>query len=154
MADPTQPGYEFTMHLRVTLGAPIEVGDTPRGRHRIIPITGGAVAGPKVSGTIVPGGADWQYIAQNGTTEVDAKYTLDLGGTKVGVTSRGVRRGPKAVLDRIARGERVNPTEYYFRTAMRFEAPAGNLAWLSESIFVAKAERLASEVLIEVWRVL
>ncbi len=154
MADPIQPGYEFIAHLRVTLGAPIEVGDTPRGRHRIIPITGGAVAGPNLTGAVVPGGADWQYIAPNGTTEVDARYTLDLGGTKIGVTSRGIRRGPKEVLDRIAKGERVDPASYYFRTAMRFEAPAGKLQWMSDSLFIAKAERLASEVLIEVWRVL
>lgn len=154
MADPIQPGYEFIAHLRVTLGNPIEVGETPRGRHRIIPISGGAVAGPNLTGTVVPGGADWQYIAPNGTTEVDARYTLDLAGVKVGVTSRGIRRGPKEVLDRIAKGERVDPASYYFRTAMRFEAPAGKLQWMSESLFIAKAERLASEVLIEVWRVL
>ena len=58
------------------------------------------------------------------------------------------------MLDRIARGDRVDPASYYFRTAIRFEAPAGKLNWMSESLFIAKAERLASEVLIEVWRVL
>lgn len=154
MAAPTQPGYEFIAHLRVTRVTPFEVGDTPRGRHRIIPISGGAVAGPHLTGTVLPGGADWQYIAPNGTTEVDARYTLDLGGVKVGVTSRGIRRGPKEVLHRIAKGDRVDPASYYFRTAIRFEAPAGKLNWMSESLFIAKAERLASEVLIEVWRVL
>ncbi len=154
MPDLIQPGYEFTAHLRVTLGAPLEVGDTPRGRHRIIPISGGVVAGPNLTGTVVPGGADWQYIAPNGTTEVDARYTLDLAGIKVGVTSRGIRRGPKDVLDRIAKGERVDPASYYFRTAIRFEAPAGKLQWMTDSLFIAKAERLASEVLLEVWRVL
>lgn len=69
------------------------------------------------------------------------------------MTSRGVRRGPKAVLDRLALGEEVDPGEYYFRTAMRFEVPAGELAWMGESIFVAKGERHAAEVVIEVWRV-
>ena len=60
MAAPTQPGYEFIAHLRLTLGMPFEVGDTPRGRHRIVSISGGAVAGPHLTGTVLPGGADWQ----------------------------------------------------------------------------------------------
>ena len=136
---PPEPSYEYFATLRITLGAPLEVGPTPRGHHRIIPITGGTVTGPSLTGTVLPGGADWQYVAQNGTAELDARYTLDLSGTKIGVTSRGLRRGPKEILDRISRGEHVDPATYYFRTAVRLEAPAGDLAWLSESLFIGKA---------------
>ncbi len=137
------------------LGPPIEVGETPRGLHRIVPIVGGTVEGPLFQGVVLPGGADWQYIASNGLTDVDARYTLETAsGVRIGVSSKGVRFGPADALARLARGEAVPADQYYFRTAIRLEAPAGEFEGLGRSIFVAKAERLPSEVRIDVYQVL
>ena len=41
------PQLEFVMQLRVTLGQMYSVGDTPRGKRNVIPITGGTFEGPK-----------------------------------------------------------------------------------------------------------
>jgi hypothetical protein len=57
----------------VTLGSSLSVGASKRGTRNIIPITGGTVTG-KLTGTIVPGGADYQLIG--GSTKLDAKYVL------------------------------------------------------------------------------
>jgi len=149
------PGLEWTARLTVLLGAPLEIGPTARGLHRVIPITGGSVEGPRFSGRILPGGADWQYVASDGLTEVDARYTMESSsGVRVGISSRGVRFGPPDVLARLGRGEAVGPGEYYFRTAMRFEAPRGEFEWMGQAIFLAKAQRLPSEVRIDVFQVL
>lgn len=151
---PEAPQLKFTADLTVTLGDPLVVGPTPRGLHRIIPITGGSVEGPKLRGVILPGGADWQYIDGAGTTEVDARYTLRTGeGVLLGVTSRGIRTGPPEVLASLARGEEVDPASYYFRTAVRIEAPVGIYDWMARAIFLAQAERLPYTVRIRLWQV-
>lgn len=50
------------MHMEVTLEPVRDLGATPLGRRRIIGITGGKFTGPRLSGRVLPGGADWQLI--------------------------------------------------------------------------------------------
>src|SRR5579885_1467212 len=40
------PGLQFVLEARVTIGPLIELGDTSHGHRRIIPITGGTFHGP------------------------------------------------------------------------------------------------------------
>jgi hypothetical protein len=54
------PQLEFAFTATITLGVVQEVGITPHGKRRVIPITGGSFAGPAIKGTVEPGGADWQ----------------------------------------------------------------------------------------------
>ena len=55
---PAAPRLEFAMELHVQLGAPLEVGQVPRGRRRIVPIVGGTFSGPAIKGKVLGGGAD------------------------------------------------------------------------------------------------
>jgi hypothetical protein len=144
--------HVFTAH--VDIGPPLELGDTTSGRRRIIPILGGTVSGPRLTARILTGGADWQIIRCNGTAEVVARYTLEADdGTLISVVNKGLRRGPPAVLARLAAGEPVDPALYYFRTTPVFEVAAGPHDWLNESIFVATGERHATQVVITVFAV-
>ena len=61
----------------ITLAPPQELGDTPQGRRRIIGITGGRFSGERLSGRVLPGGADWQVIRADGVADLDARYTLE-----------------------------------------------------------------------------
>lgn len=146
---------EFVFEARVSVDKPIVVGDGPHGLRRIVPIIGGTVSGPKLSGTVVPGGADWQFVRPDGTLQIEAKYTLKADdGTLIMITNRGVRRGPKEVIERLAKGEQVDPALYYFRTSAEFEAPVGSkFAWLNNSVFVGVAERQASAAVIRFFEV-
>lgn len=111
---------EFVYEAVVEIAAPVEVGATPLGQRRYIPITGGTFEGPRLRGTILPGGADWQTSRPDGVTEVDALYSIRADdGTVIIVRNCGV----------IAAGG-------YMRTAPRFEAPAGPHSWLNQSQFV------------------
>ena len=149
------PRTEHAFDLRVGIGPAVEVGPVPLGRRRVIPITGGSVGGPKLSGTILAGGADWQLIRPDGVAEIDARYTLRADdGTLIGVTNKGVRHGPDDVMKRLAAGEAVDPAAYYFRTTPVFEAAAGKHDWLNRAVFVASGERHPGHVLIRVWQVL
>jgi len=146
---------ELVLEARVTVAAPMELGQTPYGRRRVIPITGGTFTGPRIKGTVVPGGADWQVIRSDGVTELTAMYELKADdGTLIHVTNKGLRHGPDAVMQRLARGEAVDPASYYFRTVPVFEAPAGAYDWLNRSIFVGTGARYAGEVHVRVFQVL
>jgi hypothetical protein len=146
---------EFAFELRATVDVPQEVGDTPYGRRRFIPITGGIFQGPKLKGVVLPGGADAQIVRPDGVADLVARYTLKVDdGTPIYVVNRGLRHGPPEVMQRLARGESVDPSTYYFRTTPTFEVAAGAHDWLNRSIFVGTGARYAAEVHLRYFRVL
>jgi len=106
---PVTPSLERLFRAVVEIAAPLSVGVTPRGERRIIPITGGRFEGPKLTGDVLPGGADWQLVRPDGTALLEARYTLRTrDGALVYVRNRGVRTGPPDVLARLARGDTVD----------------------------------------------
>jgi hypothetical protein len=146
---------EFAFEARVTVGTLLTVGRMRAGERRIIPITGGDFAGPRLSGDILPGGADWQVVSPDGLTEVEARYTLrERDGTLIYVANRGLRHGDPDVMRRLARGEGVDPALYYFRTVPTFEVADGPHAWLQRAIFVGTGVRRPEEVVIRYFEIL
>ncbi|MDE2005689.1 MAG: DUF3237 domain-containing protein [Rhodospirillales bacterium] len=142
--------HVFTAHVAVAPA--LELGELGAGRRRIVPIQGGRVAGPRLSGTVLAGGADWQIVRAGGTAEIVARYTIRAeDGTLIGVVNSGLRRAAPEVLARLAAGEAVDPAQYYFRTVPVFEAPPGPHAWLTETVFVATGARRAAEIEITVF---
>ncbi len=130
-----------------------EIGDTGAGTRRCVPITGGRVSGD-LQGEILPG-ADWQVLHADGNLEIEAHYALrTTAGDIVEVSSIGVRSGPADVLARIMAGEVVDPSLYYFRTAMRFTAGAPALKHLNFRLAVARGQRRKGGVRLEVFEVL
>jgi hypothetical protein len=148
------PELEFVCEIRAAVAAPVEVGRTPAGLRRIVDIAGGEFEGPLVRGTILAGGADWQILRDDGLAELHAHYVLKTDdGVLIQVRNRGLRHGPPEVMRRVAAGQHVDPSEYYFRTVPVFEAPQGAYEWLNRSVFVATAEREAARVIVRVFRV-
>ena len=149
------PDLRFLYRSEVSIGEPIDIGPSPAGIRRVIPITGGTFHGPRISGHILPGGADWQILRPDGITEVDARYTLETSdGGRIHVSNRGLRHGPVDVMSRLAQGLPVDPRRYYFRTVPVFETGAPNLMWLNGVVAVATGERFPEVVIITVFEVL
>ena len=149
-----EPSLRFLYTSSVEVGTPIMVGSTPYGERRIIPILGGTFAGPRLSGKILSGGADWQVIRTDGAAELEARYTLETDdGALIYVLNQGIRSGSKEVMARLAKGEKVHPSEYYFRTRPVFETGAPKYQWLHNIVAVATGERLPDEVIITVYEV-
>ena len=149
------PALEFAFELRATVDAIQDVGDTPAGRRRFIPITGGLFEGPKLRGVVLPGGADAQVIRSDGVTDLVARYMLKSeDGTLIYVVNRGLRHGPAEIMQRLAKGESVDPALYYFRTTPSFEVVAGPHDWLNRSIFIGTGARHAAEVHVRYFRIL
>jgi hypothetical protein len=142
----------FTIHAE--LDDILKFGGTPYGERRVIHITGGRVSGARLKGRILPGGADWQIIRADGVADIQARYTIEAeGGGLVLVDSEGLRHGPPDVIERLGRGEAVDSSLYYFRTVMRFETAAAPLAWLNKILAIARGERLARAVKLDVFEV-
>ena len=141
--------------LDAALGEPIDLGDGPHGRRRIVPLTGGRFTGPQISGELLPGtSADWQTVLPDGTALGDIRYTLKtVDGALLYVQSRSVRHGPAEVLARLARGEDVDPSEYTFRAATHIETNAPELDWLNKGVFVTVGAREPAAVIYETYLV-
>jgi Protein of unknown function (DUF3237) len=149
------PRLTTVYRLEATLGTPLDLGDGPQGRRRIVPLSGGTFSGPELSGTLVPGAsADWQTVLPDGTALGDIRYTLQTqAGELLYVQSRAVRHGPAEVLARLGRGEEVDPSEYVFRAAAQITTAAPALDWLNKGVFISVAGRQAAGVIYETYLV-
>ena len=143
------PTLEYVMQLRVTLGQTYSVGETPHGRRVVIPITGGTFVGPRLKGTILNGGADYQLVSTDGRrTELEAIYSIQThDGTYIHVRNKGI-------ISNGTDGE-GKPT-FYFKAAPQFEAPHDSpYAWLNDAIYVCQPEwdRQFKGIILNVWKV-
>src|SRR5246127_3039470 len=145
--------YVFTITARIA--EVTSAGDIGSGVRRIIPIIGGEVRGEKVNGKVLPFGADFQIIRPNELIELEAKYAFETDdGAIVYIENTGIRFGPVELLQKLKRGEPVDPKLIYFRTVPKFETGADKYRWLMQHIFVAPAARHADRVVIDVHIVL
>src|SRR6188508_942139 len=120
------------MTLQVVVPPPQKLGAVPHGTRTIAPIASGTFDGPRLRGKVLPGGGDWTLLRADGVLELDLRITLETDdGALIYLNSFGIRHGPPEVLAALARGEAVDPSQYYFRTAMRFETADPTLAWLN-----------------------
>ena len=150
----TDPVPEYVGQVDVAVAAPILVGTGPTGERRVIPILGGTVAGPRLTGEVLPGGADFQLIRPDGVAEIEARYVLRLSdGVLVYVVNKGLRHASREDMARLLRGEPVAPERVYFRTAPVFETASPDHAWLTRSLFVGQGERRPDTVRIRVFAV-
>jgi hypothetical protein len=150
------PQLEHVCDLAVTIAAPVEVGHTPAGLRRMIPITGGTVTGPRLNGKVLAGGADFQLILGGGTqAHLDARYVIELDdGSRVFVQNTALRVASLENSQRIMNGQPVNPEEIYFRCQPKMEATTPAWAWLSESQFIGTGRRAPDGVFLSFYRVL
>jgi hypothetical protein len=94
-----------------------------------------------------PDGGDWLLMRPDGVLEQDVRITLKTDdGAFIYVRYAGIRYGPPEVMARLAQGETVDPSEYYFRVAPVFETGAERYTWLNKILAVGVGERLPPNV--------
>jgi hypothetical protein len=142
----------FTIHAE--LEPIMNLGHTPYGERRVIGIAGGIVSGAKLNGRVLPGGSDWQIIRADGAADIQARYTIESDtGARILVYSAGLRHGPPEVMAQLAKGDNVDPSLYYFRTALRFETADPSVDWLNRILGLARGAREARAVRLDVYEV-
>lgn len=148
------PALAYFCTLEVEIGPIRPFGIGRFGQRRIIPILGGRVHGPRVSGTILGIGADWQTVTHDGIADLDTRYAFETGdGAIVEIVNRGYRHGPPEVMQQLASGAPVPPESYYMRTYATLESGHPDYAWLNRMVFVGTGARNAALVQIDLYAV-
>jgi len=150
MLDSALPEALRTLNVRRLFALRLEVPSVlapggPQGSERRVgEISAGVFEGERLKGRVLPGGADWQTLTSDGAVHIDARIVLQTDAEElIGMTYRGIRCGPPEVLARLAKGEPVDPSDYYFRISATFVTSAPALLWLNLLIAVGAGHRLA-----------
>ena len=135
------PRTEFVYEAVFDLEPVMMLGQGPLGERRIIPISGGVFAGPRIKGKVVPGGADRQLIRGDGAHMLNALYELQADDGAV-IT----------VNNRVLIDKRPDGTPYAF-SSIDVTAPEGPHDWLNHLVFVGTLHSMAPKpnVLIRVY---
>jgi hypothetical protein len=142
MPEIATPELLHVADLVVRIAEPIEIGHIAGDLRRVIPIAGGEVSGPRIRGRVLPGGADFQVMRADGVSLLEARYVIEIEqGQLIYVENNGVRYGPPELIEKLRRGEPVDPALIYFRTTPRFETAAPGYEWLMRNLFVCSGAR-------------
>jgi hypothetical protein len=148
------PALSHVCDLSVAVGVPLSIGQIGIGERRVVEISGGDVTGPKLQGKIRPGGADVQIIRPGGLTDLAARYVIEASdGALIYVENLGIRTGPTEAMEKLRRGEPVDPALIYFRSAPRFETASPAHAWLMHRLFLCSGIRQPDRVVLSVFEV-
>ena len=147
----TRPLFVMRLDVRTML----IVGATPCGFRRIGVVPGGSFAGERLSGEVLDGGSDWQVVRDDGATTLNVRLVLKTeDDALICMTYQGVRHGPPDVVDKIEKGEEVDPTTYYFRINPLFETAAPKYDWLNRIVAGGIGHRQAGGPTYSVFEVL
>jgi Protein of unknown function (DUF3237) len=129
------------------------VGQTPAGFRRIGVIQGGTFEGERLSGEVVSGN-DWQTVRAD-CLKLDVRLVLrTTDGALIVMTYQCLRAGPPNVLEKLDKGEAVDPTSYYFRMNPVFETSSPKYDWLNRIIAVGTGHRLPDGPIYSIFEIL
>ena len=118
MSTVAPPLLEHVADLVVRVAAPAVVSVS----RRVIAINGGEVMGARLHGRILPGGAEFQVIRADHTTELDARYAIEThSGALIYVVNTGFHHKPSEVPETPAAGRigRSKPDLFPLNVAFR-----------------------------------
>jgi hypothetical protein len=141
-----EPKLVFAFEVRLKLAPRLRLENPPVGGARLsVPVTEGVVEGPRLRGRVLNHGGEFGHVRADGVFSFDARYFLQADdGTLIYIQNHGFRHGPPDVMERLyklAPGDVVDPSLYYFRCTPTFETPPGAHDWLTKYVFVGVGER-------------
>ena len=149
-----EPRLEHLYDMHIDLETPQVIGAAPAGHRQIFIVKGGTVTGPRLKGTVLPGGGDWALMRTDGAVQLDVRATLETDdGALIYTTYSGLIILSPDVLGRITGGEDVPLAQYYFYTNPMFQTAAESYAWLNQTIAIGRGKVIAGAVEYRVWAV-
>jgi hypothetical protein len=140
--------------LRETVPPLLLVGQTPNAFRRIGVITGGSFEGERLSGEVVSGN-DWQDVRKDSCIKLDVRLVLKTtDGALIVMTYQCLRAGTPDIMERLDKGENVDPTSYYFRMNPMFETSCKKYEWINRIVAVGIGHRPPDGPLYSIFEVL
>ena len=131
------------------------VGSTPSGFRRVGVVLGGSFAGERLGGEVLDGGNDWQMLRDDGALTLDVRLVLQTtDGAMIGMVYRGLRHGSPETLEKVEKGEAIDPSSYYFRITPYFETAAPQYGWLNRVVSVGTGHRQGDGPVYSIFEVL
>ena len=148
-----QSEYLFT--ITVTVNALHDVGSVPLGVRHLDMLGKGRFDGPRLKGEVPPGGIDQKIFRTDGAMNPNVRLVLKTDDNAlIYMHYTGVRYGSQDVMDRIAAGETVDPSEYYLRNTPYFETSSPKYDWLNRIVSVGVGRRMPDHAAYEVFQIL
>jgi hypothetical protein len=133
----------------------IDVGVTPHGIRQIVYIRGGTFKGPKLKGTVLPGGGDWFVRRADQMVELDVRCVLRTDDTHlIYCCLRGINEMSSEVAIKAITGQYIDSSKYYFRVTAVTETGSEKYAWLNRIVAVGVGKLIPTGVEYEIYTVL
>ena len=156
MTEPTPLKTKFLCTMQIYVVHSHILEDIPSGERRRIDVFGeGTVSGPRLNGTVMPGGADALLTRKDGSLTPDVRLVIRTHDDGlIFVQYKGIRHGKPDTMARIAAGENVDPKEYYLRNALFFETSSGPYDWLNHIVAIGVGRREPDCAVYDVYEIL
>lgn len=106
---------------------------------------GGRFAGPRLRGSVLPGGGDWASCRSADWVDIDVRSLLKTDdGALIYLQYQGLWRAAPGLIGRVVAkgGEKIfRPADHYLRVTARFETDSRRYAWLNGVIAVGIGSR-------------
>jgi hypothetical protein len=140
--------------LREQVPPLLVIGHTPNAFRRVGLIQRGSFEGERLSGEVVSGN-DWQAVRTDSCIKLDVRLVLKTtDGALVVMTYQCLRAGPPSVIEKLDKGETVDPHSYYFRMSPMLETSAPKYDWMNRIIAIGTGHRMPDGPLYCVFEVL
>ncbi len=140
----------LTLEPLLTFTNPITVqaiGATPFGTRTTYIVGAGTFEGPRLRGTILPGGGDWMTEGADGLCQLDVRKTFATDdGALIDVRYTGLYRYSETVSARLAAGLSCDFGDTLFQVQARFATGADKYHWLNATLAVGEACETAQGV--------
>lgn len=152
MARFPEPRLDHLYDAHVDLEPAQVVGQTPMGMRQIYIVKGGTLEGPKLKGTVLPGGGDWATIRPDGALQLDVRAAAKLDdGPTIYVYYLGILFGQQDTIMRALSGEDIPLSDYYFYISPMFQTGAPEYDWLNRTVAIGRGKVVKSGVEYSVW---
>ena len=135
----------LTLTLDVDFAGMLNIGPVPAGRRRIAPVPGGRFTGPRLSGSVLPGGADWVINRADGVMVIDVRLTLKTdAGALLYLAYQGRFLAAPEAMARFGTGALLDRQEYSLAVSARLECGDARYTWVNDLIIVGTGEQTRS----------
>jgi hypothetical protein len=145
---------EFLLTIRIPFDKIHSFGNTPYGTRHIDMLGEGSFEGPKLRGKVI-GRMEQKIFQSDGAMNPNVRLVLKAeDDTLIYMYYTRIRHGSEKVIEKIANGEAVDPTEYYLSNTPYFETLASQYDWLNRIVSVGVGQGIPDHAAYDVFQIL